>query len=779
MIDDRAVGVAGHVDHPQVGARGADDLGHAAPAHAGHHDVGEHDVDRGLGLAALDDRVGPVDRLDDGVAPPAQGFADDGPRFDLIFDHEHGLRAGERGRRQLAGGLRRELLGRDGQVDLERGAVAELAVHPDRAAALRDDAVHGGQPQAGAAAGLLRGEERLEEALLRGGVHAGTGIGDRHHDVRSRGGAGVLGHVVVVEHGVRGLDRQLAAVRHRVAGVHREVENHLLDLAWVGADPADRGGELHRELDVLADDALQQRIDTRQHLVEVERLRLQDLAPAEREQLARQALRALSRGADLPDVDRRRVVGPEVLQHQLAVAEDGRQQVVEIVGDAAGEAPDRFHLLRLQQLLLGAPHVGDVLGQSDHPVELAAGVVDRERAGAHPAGGAVGTHHAEVTRDRLALLDRLPRLADHRGIVGMDRLDPGAGIAVRLFERPAPDLLPHAVQIQRPVAIELDDQERFLDVLGNLPEPFFTGPQPLFGALPIGQVDDGRERGLAAAPRDRRRHALEQNHRAVALQQVQLELVRGRPAVAPRLGVGLRHVAVLRRDELPDQLPDQVVGALEPEHRRQGLVGETDDAVHVNHHALDRALDQVAIQSLAAADGLIGRVPLDRVADGAIEQRAVDFGLDEVVLRALAHRTGRHLLVGEAGENDDRRLRGFGARAQEGVHPLAVGQIQIEQDRAEPLRAQAFEGVAQPVGVRQRHRMVRVLQHLAHEARVGRIVLDQQDLQLRGYGSVRRRARHGRASLTTSSQNCSSERTTWKKRSISTGLVMKALAPSR
>ena len=60
-------------------------------------------------------------------------------------------------------------------------------------------------------------------------------------------------------------------------------------------------------------------------------------------------------------------------------------------------------------------------------------------------------------------------------------------------------------------------------------------------------------------------------------------------------------------------------------------------------------------------------------------------------------------------------------------------------------------------------RPVRVLQHLPHEPRVGGIVLDQQDLELRGAGSVRATVRrHGRASLTTSSQNCSIERTTWK-----------------
>ena len=35
---------------------------------------------------------------------------------------------------------------------------------------------------------------------------------------------------------------------------------------------------------------------------------------------------------------------------QVGVAEDGGEHVVEVVRDAAGEPPDRFHLLRLAQL---------------------------------------------------------------------------------------------------------------------------------------------------------------------------------------------------------------------------------------------------------------------------------------------------------------------------------------------------------------------------------------------------------------------------------------------
>ena len=45
----------------------------------------------------------------------------------------------------------------------------------------------------------------------------------------------------------------------------------------------------------------------------------------------------------------------ERLADELHVEEDYRQQVVEIVGDAAGELPHGLHLLRLPQLGLQRP----------------------------------------------------------------------------------------------------------------------------------------------------------------------------------------------------------------------------------------------------------------------------------------------------------------------------------------------------------------------------------------------------------------------------------------
>jgi len=51
------------------------------------------------------------------------------------------------------------------------------------------------------------------------------------------------------------------------------------------------------------------------------------------------------------------------LLHQLDAGDDAGEQVVEVVGDPAGELAQGIHLLRLQQLLFGACPFGDLMGE--------------------------------------------------------------------------------------------------------------------------------------------------------------------------------------------------------------------------------------------------------------------------------------------------------------------------------------------------------------------------------------------------------------------------------
>ena len=246
------------------------------------------------------------------------------------------------------------------QVDLEHGAVAGLAVDPDMPAALFHDSVNGRQAEAAALALFLRGEERLEDARSRRLIHAFAGVRHGDHDVVAGNDAGVIHGVGVVEIHGRGFEHQTAAVRHRVAAVHRQAHQHLLDRHRIHLDRRQRRRENGHELDIGAEKTAQQLFQLAHDRVDVHNLRLQHLPPAERQQLARQRRRPFARVPDLFEIGPQRVVERNVVEHQVAVTEDRSEQIVEIVGDAAGELANRLHLLRLPQLFFQLAPIGQI-----------------------------------------------------------------------------------------------------------------------------------------------------------------------------------------------------------------------------------------------------------------------------------------------------------------------------------------------------------------------------------------------------------------------------------
>ncbi len=155
----------------------------------------------------------------------------------------------------------------------------------------------------------------------------------------------------LVDDHVGRLDAQRAALRHRVAGVDREVHQDLLDLVRIGLDrPQVRAGH-RQQLDVLADQAAQHAVQVQRQLAEVDDPRLDDLLAGEGEQTVREVRGALRRLADLPQLRLQRMRGAEPGVDQIRVAEDHRQHVVDVVRDAAGQAADALELLHLRQLL--------------------------------------------------------------------------------------------------------------------------------------------------------------------------------------------------------------------------------------------------------------------------------------------------------------------------------------------------------------------------------------------------------------------------------------------
>ena len=103
---------------------------------------------------------------------------------------------------------------------------------------------------------------------------------------------------------------------------------------------------------MLADQAPQDALDARHDGVEIEHLEGQDLFSAESQELAREHGRPLRGLLDQLDVGPPGVLLGQGGEKQVGASADHRQEVVEVVGDAARELAHRLHLLRLPELLL-------------------------------------------------------------------------------------------------------------------------------------------------------------------------------------------------------------------------------------------------------------------------------------------------------------------------------------------------------------------------------------------------------------------------------------------
>ena len=114
---------------------------------------------------------------------------------------------------------------------------------------------------------------------------------------------------------------QRAAVGHRIACVHGEVDQDLLHLSRIDQHRAQIGGQRAVQLDMLPERAAQQLLDVADDVVDVDDLRLHDLAAGEREQLVGQVRGPLGGQADLLDV---RVDGPPAILQCRRRAPDRR-----------------------------------------------------------------------------------------------------------------------------------------------------------------------------------------------------------------------------------------------------------------------------------------------------------------------------------------------------------------------------------------------------------------------------------------------------------------------
>jgi len=270
----------------------------------------------------------------------------------VVLDDEDRLRSSPHGRararRRLDGRLRRA-----GQIDLDGRAVADLAVDLDMAVALLHEAVSHAQPEARALAFGLRGEERIECALDDILRHACSCVSNGQHHVLPGGDIGHGRDVFVVEHRVRQLHRQPAAVGHRVSRIDREIEDHVLELMDVDQRVPQSARDDRLDTYRFTERAPKQIVHAAKRRRQIDDHGLQRLLAAEREQLRRELRAAVDRVDGLADPLARPRIAVMPAVEQFEIAAQYLQQVVEVVSDAARQLAHGFHLLGAKQCRAG------------------------------------------------------------------------------------------------------------------------------------------------------------------------------------------------------------------------------------------------------------------------------------------------------------------------------------------------------------------------------------------------------------------------------------------
>ena len=175
------------------------------------------------------------------------------------------------------------------------------------------------------------------------------------------------------------------------------------------------------------------------------------VAAAESQSLADEFAGAVRGGGDAvePRVDG--MAGRELEAGEVDGAEGAVEDVVEIVGDAAGERAERLHRAALAELgldlfplFLGALEVGNVGEGADVTGEFAVGVTMGAGLADEPADGAVGAHKAKFRGGGFAGADGLrPGGGDRRTVGGMQGGLPA--VAEGLFDGEAGEFAPAAV----------------------------------------------------------------------------------------------------------------------------------------------------------------------------------------------------------------------------------------------------------------------------------------------------------------------------------------------
>lgn len=201
---------------------------------------------------------------------------------------------------------------------------------------LFDDAVDHRQAKPCPLPFLFGREEGLEDMRQRVPIHALSGILHPRKHVSPGRESRIEARGVRIAGDDSRRHGQAPALGHGVFGVDGQIQHHLVDLAAIGANGAGNGDQVLRQRNVLADQSFNHGGHRHQGFVQIEHLQGEHLAAAEGEQLFGQGRCPLAGAEDFRERVVQRIFVAHLIEEQRGAAVDDREQVVEVVCNAAG-----------------------------------------------------------------------------------------------------------------------------------------------------------------------------------------------------------------------------------------------------------------------------------------------------------------------------------------------------------------------------------------------------------------------------------------------------------
>jgi len=251
--------------------------------------------------------------------------------------------------------------------------LSKFALDFDKAALTTDDSMHHGQAHAGSTGFFLCGKIRFKNSVEELFLNAATGIGDTQLKP-FLAVAGLRGEI-------EGNPQDPVAAGHGMGSIGTEIDQHLMNLHGINKYPAAtlidlfldddsrRQGGAHK-LHHLFNDGM----NILQHLLFLD-------ASRKSQYLFHQGFGPFGRLENFLQIIEYGLIGETVLLHFQAdnfrIPHDGGENVVKIVGNAAGQGTDGLHFLGMAQLSFEPELLGDVLGYADNSSDTTLFVDDR------------------------------------------------------------------------------------------------------------------------------------------------------------------------------------------------------------------------------------------------------------------------------------------------------------------------------------------------------------------------------------------------------------------